>query len=80
MGTEGATPFPEARVRWRDGTAWLVLRNEFAMVEVALVEGRNGPGLAVRDSETGAGVTLDPLELEALTRLRHEDLARHVPR
>ena len=80
MGAEGSAPFPDARVRWRDGTAWVGLRNEFAMVEVALVEGRNGPGLAVRDSETGATVTLDPLELEALTRIRHEDLARHIPR
>jgi hypothetical protein len=69
-----------SRVRWRDGRAWIALRSEFAMVEVALAEGRNGPALLVRDSESGATVSLDPLELEALTRLRHEDLARHLVR
>lgn len=49
----------------------LVLRSEFAMVEVTVEDGGNGPALRIRDADTGRTILLDPLELEALTRMRH---------
>ena len=51
----------------------LVLRNEFATVEVLLDETANGPRLLVRDLETGRQVHLDALEVESLTRMNHDD-------
>lgn len=71
---------PGVPMRVRNGRTWIVLRSEFAMVEVSVDSSGSGPALAVRDAETGDTVSLDPLELEALTRLRHEDLARIIPR
>lgn len=50
------------------------LKNEFAMVEVMIDEHANGPRLLIRDLQTGTSIYLDPLELEALTRIRHEHL------
>ncbi len=51
----------------------MVLRNEFAMVELRLEDDGNGPRLLIRDADTGHSIRLDPLEVEALTRMRHED-------
>ena len=48
-----------------------VLKNEFAGVMVVKDEGANGPRLLIRDLHTGKEVYLDPLELEALTRIPH---------
>lgn len=50
-----------------------ILKNEFAMVEVGTRVDGNGARLVIRDVETGNVIELDPLELEALTRLRHRD-------
>jgi hypothetical protein len=55
-----------------------VLRNEFALVEVSVVDTGNGRALRVRDAESGRVIVLDPLELEALTRLDHADFGRLV--
>ncbi|MFN2459595.1 MAG: hypothetical protein ABR591_02710 [Candidatus Velthaea sp.] len=56
----------------------MILRNEFAAVEVLVDESANGPTLLVRDLEHGTEIRLDVLELESLTRLSHEDLAPWV--
>lgn len=56
----------------------LVLRNEFATVEVLLDETANGPRLLVRDLETGRQVHLDALEVASLTRMSHDDFAERV--
>ena len=46
-------------------------RNEFAMVEVKRDESANGVRLLIRDMATGNTIYLDPLELEALTKVVH---------
>lgn len=52
----------------------LTVYNEFGDIELRLV-GREGRSLLqVTDIRRGGRVTLDPLELEALTRLSREDL------
>jgi hypothetical protein len=56
----------------------LLLRNEFATVEVSLDETANGPRLLVRDLETGREALLDALEVESLTRMDHDDFADRV--
>lgn len=60
------------RLRQRDGRTWVSIRNEFAMVEVSLEADANGPRVLIRDPESDTVILLDPLELEALTRLRHD--------
>jgi hypothetical protein len=45
----------------------LTLGNEFSEVRVSLVQTRNGVRLLVEATKSGQWVTLDPLELEALT-------------
>lgn len=54
----------------------LVVANEFATVVVEQTFG--GSLLHIRDSRTGCALSLDPLELEALTRLTREDLSTFV--
>jgi hypothetical protein len=46
-----------------------IFQNEFAMVEVRRDESVNGVRLLIRDLATGHHIYLNPLELEALTRL-----------
>lgn len=41
---------------------------------MTLDEDANGPRLFIQDLQSGESIHLDPLELEALTRLRHSDL------
>ncbi|MFI6344399.1 dihydrodiol dehydrogenase [Streptomyces sp. NPDC050560] len=53
----------------------IVLRNEFAVVEVRLDETASGPRLLVRDLESGRAIHLDALEAESLTRMDHADFA-----
>jgi subtilisin-like proprotein convertase family protein len=48
-----------------------IFQNEFAMVEVRRAESVNGVRLLIRDLATGHHIYLNPLELEALTRLHH---------
>lgn len=45
----------------------IVIGNEFAEVRVTKVETRNGVRLLVESPRSGQWITLDPLELEALT-------------
>jgi hypothetical protein len=52
-----------------------IFRNEFAMVEVRRNEDANSVRLLIRDVATGNEIYLDPLELEALTRLTHDEFA-----
>lgn len=54
------------------------LANEFASVQVEVDRAANGPRLLVRDLLTGRFIYLDPKELAALTRVRHEDLQPFV--
>ena len=54
----------------------LVLKNEFATVEVARDDTANGSRLLIKDLQSGRQVYLDPLELEALTRAPHSVFAR----
>jgi hypothetical protein len=56
----------------------LLLRNEFATVEVSLDETANGPRLLIRDLETGRQACLDALEVESLTRMSHDDFVDRV--
>lgn len=58
----------------------VLLRSEFAMVEVRVEDTGNGPGLRIRDADTGQEILLDPLELEALTRMHHADFGQLVLR
>jgi hypothetical protein len=50
----------------------VVVRNEFAMVEVSVVPGASGPQLQLRDVPGGVSVRLDALELEGLCWLTPE--------
>nr|WP_227999255.1 dihydrodiol dehydrogenase [Nocardia australiensis] len=50
----------------RDGEP-LTLGNEFAEVRISKVRTRNGVRLLIEAPKSGQWVTLDPLELEALT-------------
>jgi hypothetical protein len=56
----------------------MLLRNEFALVEVRVEDAGSGPALRIRDAETDRSILLDALELEALTRLSHNDFGRLV--
>jgi hypothetical protein len=56
----------------------VLLRNEFASVEVDRDDGANGPRLRITDLETGAETYLDLLEVESLTRLTHDDFVDWV--
>jgi hypothetical protein len=49
-----------------------IFQSEFAMVMVGRDESANGARLFIKDMATGNCIYLDPLELEALTRLDHE--------
>ena len=52
-----------------------VFRNEFAMVRVTRIDDAGGPRLRIQCLASGQEVSLDPLELEGLTRARHADFA-----
>lgn len=45
----------------------IVIGNEFSEIRVSRVETRNGARLLVESPRSGQWVTLDPMELEALT-------------
>lgn len=53
--------------------ASMSLRNEFASVRIGIRSERNRAQLEIRNTETDEAIRLDPLELEALTRMRHAD-------
>jgi hypothetical protein len=52
----------------------MLLRSEFASVEVAADDSANGPRLAVTDLRSGRTAYFDPLELEALAWVDHDEL------
>jgi len=54
-------------VPWEVEGEPLALANEFAEIRVAKVLTRNGTRLLVESPRSGQWITLDPLELEALT-------------
>jgi hypothetical protein len=56
----------------------VLISNEFARVEVEQQDSANGQRLLIRDPSTGASIYLDALELEAITRLRHQDFGRFI--
>lgn len=49
-----------------------IVQSEFAMVQVRLDDSANGSRLHIKDLGSDDEIYLDPLELEALTRLNHE--------
>lgn len=53
----------------------VVLRSEFAVVRVRVDRSANGDRLCIEDMRSGRSFHLDPLELERLTTVRHQDLA-----
>lgn len=74
----GGRPGGEVSLRTRDGVASLLIRNEFATVWVRLDQSANGVRLIVTDAETGNEIGLDPLELEAISRMRHRDFDERI--
>jgi hypothetical protein len=54
------------------------LVSEFARVQIERDDSGNGPRLMIRDLRTGMTAYLDPLELETLAWMRHEDLTRFL--
>ncbi|WP_067850679.1 hypothetical protein [Mycolicibacterium wolinskyi] len=65
----GTTSFARA-----DGDR-IVLRSEFAYVQVRLRDPGGRPRLVVEDLRTGQAIELDAIELESLAWARHDDLA-----
>ncbi len=64
---------PAGRADRLDGDG-VVLRSEFATVRVSVDRSANGDRLRIEDLRSGRAFHLDPLELERLTTIRHEDL------
>ncbi|OBI98680.1 dihydrodiol dehydrogenase [Mycobacterium alsense] len=56
----------------------VTVANEFAEVEVRRVDTRNGSRLQISAPKTGRWITLDALEVEALTRQNTRTLAAMV--
>ncbi len=52
-----------------------MLRSEFAVVRVSVDRSANGDRLRVEDVRSGRCFHFDPLELERITTIRHQDLA-----
>ena len=74
--TEGLAAEPStgwAELRVREGRTYLVLRNEFATVWLAVEQEPTGVRVVITDAEAGTRVALDPLELEAISRMGHAD-------
>lgn len=72
-GLLGDRPGGDVVLRDRDGRTYLVLSNEFATVWIAIDQRANGVRLVVTDAETGTAIGLDPLELEAISRMAHRE-------
>lgn len=56
----------------------VTVANEFAEVEVRRIDTRNGSRLEISAPRTGRSISLDALELEALTRQNTRTLAAMV--
>src|SRR5882757_1756310 len=65
----GGVPVTDDLSRMLDGTAGepLTVANEFAEVQVRRVDTRNGSRLLISAPRTGRWISLDALEVEALT-------------
>lgn len=74
----GDRPGGDVAFRERDGRSYLVLSNEFATVWLAIDERANGVRLVVTDAETGTAIALDPLELEAISRMAHREFDERI--
>lgn len=63
-----------------DGTVGepLAIANEFTEVQVRRVDTRNGSRLLISAPRSGQWISLDPLEVEALTRQNSRTLAAMV--
>lgn len=61
-----------------EATAAVDLRNEFAAVRISVDHHANGVRLAVTDLRTGRVNYFDPLELEALAWVEHDELTEFV--
>jgi hypothetical protein len=77
-GGAGDRPGAEATIRHRDGRTFLILSNEFATVHVSIDRRANGVRLVVSDPEGATSIGLDPLELEAIARMRHDDFDERI--
>jgi len=51
----------------------VLLSNDFATVKLSIYRSAERPRLRIYDANLGFEITLDPLEIEALTRLGHSD-------
>lgn len=74
----GSRPGGAVSLRERDGRTYLVVSNEFATVWLAIDERANGVRLLVTDAETGTSIGLDPLELEAISRMAHGEFDERI--
>lgn len=59
-------------------TQCIVIRNEFASVEISLDVQANDSRLSIRDLRTSRTISLDALELERLAHASHDDLGEIV--
>lgn len=74
----GERPSASVAVRQRDGRTYLVLSNEFATVWLSIEQRTNGVCVLVTDAETGTAIGLDPLELEAISRMDHREFDERI--
>lgn len=51
----------------------LILRNDFATVKLFIDDSSERPRVKITDTNSDSEITLDLLEIEALTRLGHPD-------
>jgi hypothetical protein len=68
----------DVALRRRDGHTYLVVRNEFATVWLGVDMTANGVRIVVTDAETETAIALDPLELEAISRMSHRDFDERI--
>lgn len=77
---DGRRAFPSVRASTSVGSAPLpppvLIRNEFAMVEVSYVRRGHSLSLVVTDSATGSRIVLDATDLEALAQASHESFRK----
>lgn len=52
----------------------MIIRSEFAVVDVGVDDAANGPRLKIEDMQTGRTIYLDALELESLAWAPHSRL------
>lgn len=77
-GPSADRPGGEPQIRHRNGRTFLILSNEFASVHLSIDRRPNGVRLVLSDPEGETAIGLDPLELEAITRMRHDDFDERI--